>query len=378
MNFLCKLFHKDPNSREGIIAGTSGLGIIVNVLVSLLKVIFGVLASSIAIISEGVNNAADALTSVLALLGTRLAGKHPDEKHPFGYGRIEYLTSLVISIFILVSGFEVLTSSIKLIFEPVELAISYVSLAIVAITAVIKLILGLYTIKMGKKADSGTLIAVGVDCRNDCFASLITIASALIFLFFDFSVDAYAGIITSILILKAGYDVLKDTIGELLGRPGEKELASLIYREVFATEGVLNAADMMLHNYGPEAWSGSVNIEIDHEKTVGEVYQIIHDLQLRIMHEHKVTMVFGIYAVDNDHEDVKEIRTRVADYVKEAENVKSFHAIYLDPASDKIYCDLVVNYKLRDWDKLREDFLSYMKQFYPSNEIELTIETEFV
>lgn len=378
MNFLCKLFHKDPNSREGIIAGTSGLGIIVNVLVSLLKVIFGVLASSIAIISEGVNNAADALTSVLALLGTKLAGKHPDEKHPFGYGRIEYLTSLVISVFILVSGFEVLTSSIKLIFEPAKLAISYVSLAIVAVTAIIKLILGLYTIKMGKKADSGTLIAVGVDCRNDCFASLITIASALIFLFFDYSVDAYAGIITSILILKAGYEVLKDTISELLGRPGEKELASLIYREVFATEGVLNAADMMLHNYGPEAWSGSVNIEIDHEKTVGEVYQIIHDLQLRIMHEHKVTMVFGIYAVDNDHEDVKEIRTRVADYVKEAENVKSFHAIYLDPASDKIYCDLVVNYKLRDWDKLREDFLSYMKQFYPSNEIELTIETEFV
>lgn len=298
MRFFCKLFRQDPETREGMIAGTSGLGIVVNLLVASIKVILGLLSSSIAIVSEGVNNAADALTSVLTLIGTKLAGKKPDEKHPFGYGRIEYLTSLIIAILILITGFEMLTSAVTLIFHPKEMDISVVALLAVAISAVIKFFLGVYTIKMGKKADSGALVAVGLDCRNDSFVSVVTILSAVIFLVFHISVDAYVGVFTSFLILKAGYEVLKDTVSELLGRPGEAELAAQLYKEIRATDGVLNAADMMLHNYGPDAYSGSVNLELDHDMTVGEVYEFLHDLQLRIMRDYHVTMVFGIYAVD--------------------------------------------------------------------------------
>ena len=378
MKLICKILRQDPDAREGIIAGTSGLGIIVNLLIAAIKVVLGLLANSIAIISEGVNNASDALTSVLTLVGTKLAGKKPDRKHPFGYGRIEYLTSLVIAILILVTGYEMITSSVTLIFNPEPMDISIVALAAVAISAVIKFFLGVYTIKQGKKADSGALTAVGLDCRNDSFVSVITIASAVIFLVFDFSIDAYVGIFTSLIILKAGFEVLKDTVGELLGRPGEEELAKKIYKEVRGTKHVLGAADMMLHNYGPEAYSGSVNIELDHELTVGEVYEVLHDLQLRIMHEHKVTMVFGVYAVDNDHEEVKQIRKTIADFVVSREHVKSFHAIYLDPHSPKLYCDLIVDYDLKHWDALREEFTAYMAEHYPDKEIVLTIETEFV
>ncbi len=378
MKFICKILRQDPDSREGIIAGTSGLGILVNLLIAAVKVILGLLANSIAIISEGINNASDALTSVLTLVGTKLAGKKPDAKHPFGYGRIEYLTSLIIAILILVTGFEVLTGAIDLIFNPEEMDISIVAIAAVAISAVIKFFLGIFTIKQGKRADSLALTAVGLDCRNDSFVSVITILSAVIFLVFDFSIDAYVGIFTSILIIKAGLEVLKDTVSELLGRPGEEELAKKLYREIRNTEGVLGAADMMLHNYGPDAYSGSVNIEIDHEKTVGEVYEILHALQLRIMHEYDVTMVFGIYAVDNDHEEVKLIRKTIADFVVGHEHVKSFHAVYLDPNSPKIYCDLIVDYELKDWDALREEFIAYMAEHYPENEIVLTVETEFV
>ena len=378
MQLICKLLRQDPDSREGIIAGTSGLGILVNLLIAVIKVILGVLASSIAIVSEGVNNASDALTSVLTLVGTKLAGKKPDEKHPFGYGRVEYLTSLIIAILILVTGAEMLISAVKLIFEPAQMDISVVALIAVALSAVIKFFLGLYTIKMGQKADSGALTAVGLDCRNDSFVSVITILSAVVFLVFHFSVDAYVGVFTSLIILKAGIEVLRETVSELLGRPGEAELAARIYQEIRATPCVLGAADMMLHNYGPEAYSGSVNIEIDHDKTVGDVYQVIHELQLRIMHEHHVTMVFGIYAVDHDHEDVRQIRKIVGDFVRSQEHVKSFHAIYLAPDSNKLYCDLVVDYKVSSWDALRETFLTYMAQNCPDKEIELTIETEFV
>lgn len=378
MTFLYRLFKQDPNSREGIIATTSGLGIIVNLLVASIKVIIGLLASSIAIVSEGVNNAADVMSSLLTLIGTKLAGKHPDEKHPFGYGRIEHLTGLVISVIIIVTGVEMLISSVKLVFNPEPISISYITLAIVAVSAVVKFALGAYTQKMGKKADSSALEAVGVDSKGDAYASSITIISALVFLLFHVSIDAYAGILTSLLIIKAGSEIIKDTIGEIIGRPGEEELAKQIYKEVKQTEGILGAADMMLHNYGPERWSGSVNIEIDHDKTVGEVYEAVHELQLRIMHEYHVTMVFGIYAVDNDHEEVKAIRKSIGAFVKEQTEVKSFHAIFLDPKTNYLYVDLVVTYKLRDWDQLEKDFKDYMSKLYPDNEIVLTIETEFV
>lgn len=378
MALFYKLFHQNPDSREDIITMTSGLGVAVNVLIALLKVIVGVIASSIAIISEGINNATDALTSILALIGTKLAGRHPDEKHPFGYGRIEYLTSLVISIIILVGGVELLISSVKLVFAPEELSISYLSLILIAVSAVVKFLLGAYTEKMGHKADSGALIGVGKDSKNDCVASLITIVSALLFLVFKWNVDAYAGIITSALIIKAGLEVLLDTVSELIGRPGEQELAKKLYKEIRNTPGILAAVDMMLHNYGPDAYSGSVNVEIDHELSVGDAYQFLHELQLKIMHEHNVTMVFGVYAVDNDHDDAKKLRKEIGTFIRSEEHVKSFHAVYIEPGTNKIYVDFIVDYELRDWESLEERFKNRMRDLYPDKEIILTIETEFV
>ena len=378
MKLIYKLMKQNPDSREGVIAATSTMGIVLNLLIAGAKMIVGLIASSVAIISEGVNNMADALTSVLTLVGSKLAGKHPTEKHPFGFGRIEYLTSLVISVLILVTGIEMLIGAVKAIFDPGELSVSVLSIVIVAVSAVIKFVFGTFTIKQGKKVGSSALEAVGLDGRNDSFVSLVTLLSIAVFLLFRLNIDAYAGIFTSAIIIKAGAEVLFSTVSELLGRPGEKDLATTLYNEIRGTDGILNAADMMLHNYGPDSYSGSVNVEMDHSLTVGEIYKTLHELQLRIMHEHKVTMVFGVYAVDADHEASLAIRREVGAFVQRQEHVKSFHAVYIEPETDKIYCDLVVDYKLKDWNALREDFLAYMKQFHPKNEIELVIETEFV
>jgi cation diffusion facilitator family transporter len=365
-------------NRLSRIKRTSLLGVGVNVAIAALKIVVGLLASSVAIVSEGMNNAADALTSALTLIGVKLSEKHPDAKHPFGYGRLEYLAALIIAVIILVTGVEMLIESVKGVFHPVNLSISYLSLAVVAGTAVIKFALGVYTIAMGRKAKSKALEAVGLECRNDAFVSAVTIGSCVVFLIWGVSVDAYVAILLSGLIVKTGIGVLRSTVSDLLGRAGDAELAERLYRRIRATEGVINAADMMLHNYGPEAWSGSVNVEIDHRKSVAEVYAILHDLQLRIMHEDKVTMVFGVYAVDNDSEASVKIRQTVAEFVRAHEHVISFHAVYIDPATNKIYCDLVVDYNLKSWDNLRKEFLSYMSKYFGDQEIELTIETEFV
>ena len=364
--------------RTGIINRTSILGIVVNVLIAGVKIAAGLLASSVAIVSEGVNNAADALTSVLTMVGTRLAGRHPDAKHPFGYGRIEYMTGLVVAVVIIVSGVQMLIESVKLIFRPEELSISYVSLAIVAVSAVVKFFLGLYTIARGRVVQSDALVGVGLECRGDSYISIITIGVAVVFLLTGVSLDAYAGVVMSAIILKAGVEVLLKIVSELIGRPGEKELATKIYQLVRATPGVVGAADMMLHNYGPNAWSGSVNVEIDHAKSVGEVYAMLHELQLGIMHEEHVTMVFGVYAVDDDHVETRRIRRTILEYVKAHEHVKSFHAVYLEPGTNRLYCDLVVDYELADWGALRADFLDYMKAKVPGRDVVLTVETEFV
>ena len=378
MNLIYRLFKFDKNTREGVVSATSLLNVVVNALISLLKIVIGILASSIAIISEGVNNASDALTSILTLLGTKLAGKAPDSKHPFGYGRIEYFTSLIISSLILVGGIEMLISSIRLIFNPEKLNVSFLSLLIISVSAVVKYLLGNYTISKARSVDSQALEAVGVECRNDSFVSLVTIAVAVIFLLFNYSLDAYAGVFTSVLIIKTGLEILFNNISQLLGQKADKELVSKLYKEIRKTKGVINAVDMILHNYGPDRYTGSCNVELDHKMKVGEVYDFLHELQLKIMHKYNVVLVFGIYAVDNDSKDAKKLRKEVAQFVKKKEHVISFHAIYLDKKTNKLYCDLLVDHELEDWDQLRKDFNEYMHNLYPDKIIELTIDTDFV
>ncbi|MCQ2539591.1 MAG: cation diffusion facilitator family transporter [Acetatifactor sp.] len=378
MNFLYKLFRQDPNSREGVIMATSWLGILVNLLCAGVKIIIGLAVSSIAVVSEGLNNAADVSSSVLTIIGTKLAGKHPTKKHPFGYGRIEYFTSMIIAGMIMITGYETAKESVMSIFEPGEMSITPLVIVIVAVSALIKFLLGSYMIKQGNRINASSLVGVGKDCKMDCIVSVVTILATLVYLVFHLSIDAYAGVITSLFILKAGYEILKETMDSLLGTAGDKDLADDLYKIIRSNPIVLNAADMILHNYGPDAYSGSVNIEVDHKLTVDEIYANIHAMQLQIMHEHHITMVFGLYAVNGDSEVLKEMRRHIASFVKSHDHVISYHALYIDSTNNDIYCDLVVDYDLQDWDALREEFTAYMKAAYPEQRLELVIETEFV
>jgi len=377
MNILYKLL-KQKHDREGTIVVTSMLGVIVNIVIASSKVIIGLLTNSLAILSEGVNNAADALTSIMTLLGAKLANMHPTKKHPFGYGRIEYLTTLVISGLIIITGAKFLLESIELIIKPKQLLVSYLSLVIVAITAVIKFLLGTYTINVGKKVDSNSLIGVGSECRGDSFASIISIISAFAYLLFHINLDGYAGIVISVLIIKVGIETLGDTISDLLGESANKELALKVYKEIRDCKIVYNAADMKLHNYGPDRYSGTCNVEIAHDVSVEEAYYHLHELQLRIMHEYNIVMVFGIYAVDYKSKDAVKMRSEIVNFIKNNKHVISYHALYVNEKEMKLYVDLTVDYDLKDWDKLKEEFTQYMKELYPKYELALTIETEFV
>lgn len=369
-----------PNgkAREKAIVSASITGIIVNLLVSAVKVAIGLITSSIAIVSEGANSATDAATSFLAIVGAKLASHHPTAKHPFGFGRIEYLTGLAISALIVTTGFEFFTGSIKRIFTPEDISVSFLSLAIIVLSVLVKLLLGTHLIKVGKNNESDSLVAVGSECKADAFASVITIISILAYILFNVNLDGFAGLITSAIIIKSGVEVLINTLSEILGRKGKKELADKLYKEIRSHDFIYNAADMMLHNYGPSRYSGSVNIEIDHNKTVEEVYSAIHELQLHIMHEYGVTMVFGIYAVDRVSEKSLAMRKIIAEFVRNTPNVVSYHALFVSEKEKRIYCDLVVDYALLDWEGLRESFNKLIEDNYPEYTSELVIETEYV
>lgn len=378
MKIFYNLFKQDINSREGTIIVTSSIGIIVNIFLALIKIIIGALGKSIAILSEGINNLSDVISSIVNIIGTKLSKMHPTKKHPFGYGRIEYLTGLVIEILILVAGFELVKGSIERIIEPDSLSVNYLSIIVIFISAIVKFGLGIFTVKEGKRVDSTSLIAIGNDCKSDCIISVFTLIALVVFVTTGKNVDAFAGLIGAFFLLKGGILALKETIGDLLGRSGETELAEKLYKEILKEPIIINAADLILHNYGPDSYHGSVNIEIDHNKNIGEVYKVIHALQLKIMHEYNVTMVFGMYAVDTDSERMKDMRNYIATYVRSVSHIESYHAVYIDPDNDDIYCDFIVDYELKDWDKIREDFIKYMYNKYPKSKVELVIETKFV
>jgi len=378
MNLLYKLLRQNPASREGVVVTTSALGLLVNLPVAVVKIIIGLLSSSLAILSEGAHNAADAATSLLTIVGVKLAGRRPTRKHPFGFGRMEYLTALVIAGLILFTGVEFLLSAVEQIRHPVATDISSASLLILACSAVIKLALGLYTMRVGKSVDSAALVALGTESRNDCLMSGVTILSAIVYIMFGISVDAWAGLLIAALIIKAGLSLLLETLGDLLGRTPDKDLADRLYKEIRACPMVINAADMCLHNYGPDNYQGSVNLELAYDRSVEEVYSTIHELQLRIMHEYGVTLVFGIYAVDNVSPDSRALRACVAQFVRQTEHVESYHALFKSEKEKRIYCDFIVDYELRDWECVERAFAAYMAGQYPGYDVELTVETEYI
>lgn len=231
-------FKMDANERRKRIIGVSITGIVTNLLLGALKAVLGILSGSIALVSDALNNITDSSSSLITIIGTKLAGKAPDKQHPFGHGRTEYLTSLLIGGIVFITGFQSLISSIKAIFNREEMNASIVTAIIIIATIVAKIILGTFTENSGKKYNSGALIASGADAKNDAVVSLVTLISTFIYMFTKISVDGIAGVIISIFILKTAYEVLSDTVKKILGERVDGEMVRGINEIARNTEGV--------------------------------------------------------------------------------------------------------------------------------------------
>ena len=261
---ILNLAHSETYGRFKDIIITSVIGILVNVLLGVIKIIVGTVANSVAVISDAVNNFADSVSSLVTIIAMAISGRGATRKHPFGFGRIEYFSSMIISVLILITGGEFLIESVKKILHPEATAYTPVTLVLLIVAIVAKILLGLYTKRSGTKLNSPNLIASGQDALSDAIITGVTLLAAVVSLIWpDLHIDGWVGAVVSIFVIKAGLEILLDVISKLLGERPSIELADKLMDEILNTDGVLGAYDLILHNYGPNVFIGDVNLELE-------------------------------------------------------------------------------------------------------------------
>ena len=333
--------------REKAIVKTSIIGIITNVFLAGFKAVIGLLSNSIAVTLDAVNNLSDALSSVVTIIGAKLGAKEPNKKHPLGYGRIEYLSSMIVAAIVLYAGLTSAVESIKKIFNPEEADYGVVSLVIISVAIVVKLILGQYVKKQGKKHNSGALVASGSDALFDAILSSSVLASAIIYLIFDVSLEAFVGVVISGFIIKAGIEMMVETVNDILGKRSDREEVNNIKNIINESSEIRGVYDLILFNYGPNKNYGSVHIELPDTMTVDEVDKLTRQIQARVYLETGVILTgVGVYSYNTSDELVGAIRNNIQKTVLEHDWALQLHGFYADTEKKTIRFDVVVSFDI--------------------------------
>lgn len=333
--------------REKIIVRTSVIGIITNVFLAAFKAAVGLISHSIAVILDAVNNLSDALSSVITIIGAKLGAKKPDKKHPLGYGRIEYLSSMMVAAIVLYAGITSLVESVKKIIHPEAADYQTVSLIIIAVAIVAKLLLGGYVKKQGEKVNSGALIASGKDASFDAIISASVLASAVIFLLWGISLEAYVGVIISAVIIKAGVEMMIETLNDIIGQRGDPEISKRIKHLVNEEPEVRGAYDLTLFNYGPDKHYGSVHIELPDTMTVDEVDALTRKVQLKVFQNTGVILTgVGVYSYNTTNDEAAVIRNTIQKKIMSHDWALQMHGFYVDTINKTIRFDVVVSFDI--------------------------------
>ncbi|MBO4865807.1 MAG: cation transporter [Ruminococcus sp.] len=369
---------QDTENRSKIIIRTSITGIVANVFLAAFKAVIGVLTHSIAIVLDAVNNISDAGSSLITIIGTKLAGREPDKKHPFGYGRIEYLSAMVISVIVLYAGITSFVESVKKIFKPATPDYSVVSLIIVGVAVIVKIVLGRYVKSVGEKVNSDSLVNSGEDATLDSVISASTLVAAIIFMTTGLSLEAWLGAVISLVIIKSGFEMLKDTISQILGERSDPELAKSIKQTVTDIEGVQGAYDLVLNNYGPDAWNGSIHIEVPDTFSADRIDRLIREIQLAVYTAHRVVLTaVGVYSINTKDEESKAVEEKVREIVFAREHVLQMHGFYLTKETNTIRFDVVVSFDAPDRREVYKQIIADVKEAFPDHKLQIALDTDY-
>lgn len=363
-------------SRNQKIIRTSIVGIMVNVVLVIFKMIVGLLANSIAIILDAVNNLSDALSSVITIIGTKLAGRKPDKKHPYGHGRIEYLTSVLIAVIMLFAGITSLKESVINIFSPQPVFYTAASLVVVAAAVVAKFLCGKYVKKKGKELNSGSLIASGADAFFDAVLSFATLVAAVINMVFGIGLEGILGAIISLFIIKSGLEMLADTLSSIIGSRADSDLVKELKEKVMSFDGVRGVYDLSLHNYGPTQIIGSLHIELPDDMTACEIHKLTRRISEEIFLKYGVLLTVGIYASHNSENEFVQMKETLDKIVSERPEVLQLHGFYCDREHKRVMFDLIVDFN-SDAEQTRTEIVAEMKMKYPDYRFDVVLDSDF-
>ena len=363
--------------RDQIIVRTSVIGILANVFLAGFKAAVGLLSGSIAIVLDAVNNLSDALSSVITIIGTKLAGKKPDRKHPYGHGRIEYLSAIIISVIVLYAGVTSLVESVKKILNPETPDYSAAALIIIAVAVLVKILLGRYVKGVGEKVNSDSLIASGKDAMLDSVISASTLVAAIVYLLSHLSLEAWLGAIIAVVIIKSGVEMLRDSISDILGARVESALAKEIKRTIMEFPEVSGVYDLILHNYGPDTLMGSVHIEVPDTMTIDKLDALERAIADKVFAELRV-MITGISvyshnthggSVDAVHQDIRRI-------VMSHEHVLQMHGFYMDEAKKLLRFDIIIDFAAPDRSAEYQHIVQEIQEKYPDYQLIVALDVD--
>ena len=335
-------------TRSRQIIRTSVVGIITNVLLAGFKALVGLLAHSVAIVLDAVNNLSDALSSVITIIGTKLSVRPADKEHPFGYGRVEYFTAIIISAIVLTTGITSLVESVKKIINPTQPDYTTITLIVIIAAIVTKLVLGWYVRKRGQKLESDALIASGSDALFDAVITLATLISAGIMLIWNVSLDGYLGVIISAVIIKAGIEMLSSPITHLLGASVSAELTRQIKSEILEQEGVQGVYDIIVHGYGPNLSIGSLHISVPDTMDAHQIHGLTRKISEMMMSRHGIVMTVGVYAIATGNNRHTELQKEVVQTLSKQEHVLQVHGFYYYESEDCVSVDVVPDMTVTD------------------------------
>ena len=365
-------------NREKIIVRTSIIGIIANIFLASFKAFVGILSHSIAIILDAVNNLTDALSSVVTIIGTKLALKPADRKHPFGHGRAEYLSAMVISVIILYAGITSLIESVKKIINPQTPDYQPVTLFIVATAVIVKIALGLFVKSTGKRVNSDSLTASGQDALMDSVISLSTLVAAAVFLIWGISLEAYLGVIISFAIIKSGLETLRETLSKILGERIDADVSHAIKKTIASIDPEIRGAyDLVLNDYGPDRHLGSVHIEVPDTWTADKIDRVTRKISRIVYEKHGVMMAaVGVYSVNTKQNSAAEIRSKVSKIVHEHKDILQMHGFFVDETEKIMRFDIIVSFDSPNMKAMFNHVVSDVQEAFPDYDVQIQFDTD--
>jgi len=358
---------------------TGIVGITANLILFLIKLIAGLLSSSIAVIADGFNNLSDAGSSVVTLVGFRLASTPPDKEHPFGHGRMEYITTMVIAIMILFAGIELVRTSLDKIINPTASEFGWVTIIILVVAIAIKLWLALFYRKIADEIDSEALVASSVDSRNDVICTTLVLVSALIGWFTSINIDGYVGVGVAVFVMWSGVSILRDTVSPLLGQAPSPQLVKDIKDTVLAYQGIIGLHDLIVHNYGPGKCIVSLHAEVSSEDELMHSHDLIDRIEREITEKYNAAVCIHLDPVDIKDERVNALRTFVDDIlegINPSLSLHDFRVVFGETHTNLIF-DLVVPFKYKNTRDLREKVEQLVQESNPQLFTVITIEHSY-